>query len=347
MMTVFRIPGEPGLAGVEVTVTYLGPDNALGGLDDEIFTVTTGALGDYLVEDVPGGQYLVIVDAGDIPAGMEPSFDLDGTTISPDGSWSGALAENGAKRDVDFGYTGNSSIGDTIWFDRNGNGTVDSEEPGLEGIDVVVTWLGFDNAPGGGDDVPYSATTIGNGTYLVEDLPAGEYTVVVDTADLPPGFAQVFDPDATIDDATDVTLSNAENHLTADFGYRGSGSIGDFVWLDLNGDGVQEPGEPGVEGVAVALTWFGPDGVAGGGDDALFTTTTGIDGAYLFDYLPPGLYVVDVTGGLPAAVANSFDEDGNNNSSTPIILTDGENHLTADFGYFGSHLNRRSRCGGT
>ncbi len=328
--------GEPGLAGVDVTVTYLGPDNTPGGGDDEAYTVTTGALGDYLVEDLPGGQYLVVVDAADIPEGMEPSFDLDGSTVTPNGSWTGTLAENDAKRDVDFGYTGNGSIGDTIWFDRNGNGTVDSEEPGLEGIAVVVTWLGFDNAPGGGDDVAYTAATMGNGTYLVEDLPAGEYTVVVDTGDLPPGFAQVFDPDATVDDATAVTLSDAENHLTADFGYRGSGSIGDFVWLDPNGDGVQDPGEPGIEGVAIRLTWFGPDGVAGGGDDTLFTTTTGIDGAYLFDYLPPGLYVVDVTGGLPAAVANSFDEDGNNNSSTPIILTDGENHLTADFGYFGS-----------
>ena len=329
-------PGEPGLAGVDVTVTYLGLDNAPGGGDDEAYTVTTGALGGYLVEDLPGGQYLVVVDAADIPEGMEPSFDLDGSTVTPNGSWTGTLAENDAKRDVDFGYTGNGSIGDTIWFDRNGNGTVDAEEPGLEGVDVVVTWLGFDDSPGGGDDVTYTATTIGDGTYLVPGLPAGEYTVAVDTADLPPGFAQVYDPDATIDDATGVSLSDAEDHLTADFGYRGSGSIGDFVWLDPNGDGIQDPDEPGIEGVAVELTWYGPDGVAGGGDDALFTTTTGTDGAYLFDYLPPGLYVVDVTGGLPAAVANSFDEDGNNNSSTPVILADGENHLTADFGYFGS-----------
>ncbi len=329
-------PGEPGLAGVDVTVTYLGLDNAPGGGDDEAYTVTTGALGDYLVEDLPGGQYLVVVDAADVPEGMEPSYDLDGSTATPNGSWTGTLAENDAKRDVDFGYTGNGSIGDTIWFDRDADGIVDLEEPGLGGVDVVVTWLGFDDSPGGGDDVAYTATTIGDGTYLVEGLPAGEYTVAVDTADLPPGFAQAYDPDATIDDATDVSLSDAENHLTADFGYRGSGSIGDFVWLDPNGDGVQDPGEPGIESVAVELTWYGPDGVAGGGDDVVFTTTTGTDGAYLFDYLPPGLYVVDVTGGLPAVVANSFDEDGSNNSSTPVILADGENHLTADFGYFGS-----------
>ncbi len=329
-------PGEPGLAGVDVTVTYLGLDNALGGGDDEVFTVTTGAMGDYLVQGLPGGQYLVTVDAGDIPVGMEPSFDLDGNTISPDGSWPGALAEDEAKRDVDFGYTGNGSIGDTIWFDRNGDGIVDIEEPGLAGIDVIVTWLGFDDSPGGGDDVIYTATTIGDGTYLVPGLPAGEYTVAVDIADLPPGFTQASDPDATVDDTTDVTLSDAEDHVTADFGYRGSGSIGDFVWLDPNGDGVQDPGEPGVESVVMELTWYGPDGVLGGGDDALFTTTTGTDGAYLFDFLPPGEYVVEVTGGLPAGVANSFDEDGNNDSSAPVTLADGESHLTADFGYFGS-----------
>ncbi len=32
-----------------------------------------------------------------------------------------------------------------------------------------------------------------------------------------------------------------------------NGSVGDFVWNDLNKDGVQDAGEPGIAGVTVRL----------------------------------------------------------------------------------------------
>ena len=43
--------------------------------------------------------------------------------------------------------------------------------------------------------------------------------------------------------------------LTIDFGYNlpCSGRIGDFVWNDLDQDGVQDAGEPGINGVVVHL----------------------------------------------------------------------------------------------
>ncbi len=328
--------GEPNLAGVDVTVTYLGADNTFGTADDEVFTDTTDASGLYLIEDLPGGLYRVVVDSADIPDGLDPSFDLDDGLVGPDGIWNGNLGQDQAKRDVDFAYTGNGSIGDTIWFDHDGDGTVNGPEVGIEGVDLTVTWLGFDGLVGGGDDIEYPATTNASGMYLVDNLPAGEYTVTVDTADLPAGFTQVSDPDATIDDATTVTLADGENHVAADFGYRGSGSIGDLVWLDTTGDGTVDSGEPGIQGVFVDVVWHGPDGNPGGGDDVTFTVETDGDGGYLVEFLPAGSYEVIVTGGLPDGVANSYDEDLDGDSATPVVLSDGEDHLTADFGYFGT-----------
>ena len=38
-----------------------------------------------------------------------------------------------------------------------------------------------------------------------------------------------------------------------DFGYVTDGSIGNYIWLDLNGDGVQDKGEPGIPGILVEL----------------------------------------------------------------------------------------------
>ena len=57
--------------------------------------------------------------------------------------------------------------------------------------------------------------------------------------------------------------------------------LGDFVWNDLNGDGVQEGGEPGVGGVTVQLWQCS----AGQPNTHLATTTTDASGAYLFSEL--------------------------------------------------------------
>ncbi len=330
--------GEYGLENVDVTITYLGANGVVGGGDDEVHVATTGPDGVYVVTDLPGGQYLIDVDETTLPtAGMTPSWDLDDGISSPDGVWIGPLGENEDKRDVDFGYTGTGSIGDTVWFDRNGDGVVDATEYGLEGIDVTVTYYGPDGTPGGGDDVVYTATTAADGTYLVSNLPAGSYLIEVDTTDLPAGMAATYDEDGGTDSIATVTLGDGENHLTADFGYNGAGSIGDTVWLDRNGDGVQDPGETGIEGVIVELTWPGEDATLGTADDEPFTTQTASDGTYLFDGLPPGQYDVTVTGGLPAFVANTFDEDGDLDSNTPVTLADGGTHLNADFGYEGTN----------
>lgn len=66
-----------------------------------------------------------------------------------------------------------------------------------------------------------------------------------------------------------------------------TGSIGDFVWNDLNGDGCQDPGEPGIPGVTVDL-YAGPCG------NATFVTSTMTDsnGHYIFNGLCDGNYSV-------------------------------------------------------
>ncbi|MFT3893585.1 MAG: SdrD B-like domain-containing protein [Anaerolineales bacterium] len=64
-------------------------------------------------------------------------------------------------------------------------------------------------------------------------------------------------------------------------------SIGDFVWLDADADGVQDAGEVGVGGVTVQL--YSSTGTLIG------TTTTAADGSYNFTGLTPGDYYVQFT----------------------------------------------------
>ena len=59
-------------------------------------------------------------------------------------------------------------------------------------------------------------------------------------------------------------------------------AVGDYVWLDANGDGLQDPTEIGVEGVTVILRDANNTVVA--------TTTTDENGWYHFDLLKPGAY---------------------------------------------------------
>ena len=60
-----------------------------------------------------------------------------------------------------------------------------------------------------------------------------------------------------------VTVTGGQTNTTADFGYyQQPAALGNFVWDDLDGDGIQDAGEPGIPGVAVTLTITWPNGAA-------------------------------------------------------------------------------------
>ncbi|WP_290439155.1 SdrD B-like domain-containing protein, partial [Arthrobacter sp. SW1] len=75
----------------------------------------------------------------------------------------------------------------------------------------------------------------------------------------------------------------------------GPGSIGDRVWSDLDSDGVQDAGEPGLAGVTVNLL-DGQGAPVNGADGQPVTATTDENGAYLFEGLQLGGYVVEFAG---------------------------------------------------
>lgn len=111
-----------------------------------------------------------------------------------------------------------------------------------------------------------------------------------------------------------------------------TGAIGDFVWNDLNHDGVQQSGEPGLANVTLALS--GP----GGGQLA----TTDASGHYLFSNLCPGDYTVTVNGStLPAGFVPTtalVPPPATDSNGSPAAVTLSGSDLTIDFGFFAGQL---------
>ncbi|MGK7945955.1 MAG: SdrD B-like domain-containing protein, partial [Microcystaceae cyanobacterium] len=122
-------------------------------------------------------------------------------------------------------------------------------------------------------------------------------------------------------------------------------SLGDYVWLDSDLDGIQDSNEAGIGGVLVTLTGGGADGVIGtGNDDTTDTTTTDGTGFYEFIDLNPG-EEYQVTFSAPSGyVFTSQDagsDDGIDSDADPttgesqiVILAPGENNPTIDAGLY-------------
>ncbi len=96
-----------------------------------------------------------------------------------------------------------------------------------------------------GESAVASESTDGDGEYGFAGLTAGAYIVDVDA---PAGFGLTAPPEPR-----PVTVAAGDTVTDADFGYqqirgRTLATIGDFVWNDLNRDGIQDANEPGSRG---------------------------------------------------------------------------------------------------
>jgi fimbrial isopeptide formation D2 family protein/uncharacterized repeat protein (TIGR01451 family) len=318
--------GEPGIAGVTMALTWFGPNGALGGGDDVTATQVTGANGGYQFVGLPAGNYRVVADTADLPAGMAQTFDFSGS--QSDSTSNRTLSGGQIAIDQDFGYRGTGSLGDTVWYDINSSGTQNGTEPGISGVTVTLN-IDFDRD--GTTDVVLNRVTNQTGQYLFPNLPFADYTVVA----TPPGGAnQTFDASGSQTDHTStLTLPGGANNLLQDFGYVGTGSVGDRVWYDQNNNGVQDAAEPGFSGVTVLLDIdFNQDGTV----DHTLTTTTNPTGNYLFPNLPVGSYTVRIPT-VPAGTAPTFDADGTGTANrSSLVLGSGQNNLLQDFGYRGT-----------
>ncbi len=323
---------EPGIAGVRV---YLDSNN--NGVYDvgepNTFTDTSGT---YRIYGLSAGNYTVRYDAATIPAGFVPS-----TATSQAVTLATAQQYNNADFGLSTSSSTPSSIGDTLWIDRNGDGIVDSGEPRLPNITVKLYYDANNNGAIDAGDLLLAATASdASGDYTFGGLSAGNYLVDVNEADPDmPAALVLASGGANGAGLQDVTLGIGVTYLTADFGYNYTGSLGDTVFYDPDQNGIQGGGEAGVPGVTIVLyNDVDSSGSVSASDTVVGTVITNASGQYLFSNLPPGNYVVKVdeqtvqstpTSGVYGTML------GTTGSSKAVTLSPGAGmtNLNADFGF--------------
>jgi fimbrial isopeptide formation D2 family protein len=374
--------GEPGIPGVTLVLT--GPD---GKPVTDVYgnpvppTVTDGA-GKYSFDNLPildGGQtYTVSIDqtaSKDVLAPYVPTIARQGDRAGDSSTWTASsqgLTQDG-QRDptLDFGFVTapTSPAVSIVKTDDHGNDAdtaatavdltgsdgatglrftiTNSGTEDLVNVDVSdsvtagsgrVTGLSCDFSPLGG---PATGTSW-DGPFLV----GAHFTCTADLKGVTAG-----------DDHTDVATVDAvgktsgtpvsdDNPYHADV--QGKVSVGDFVWVDTNGDGRQDAGEPGIPGVTLVLT--GPDGkpVTDVYGNPVPPTVTDGAGKYSFDNLPildgGQTYTVsiDQTASADAlapyvpTIAGQGDRAGDSSTwtaSSQGLTNDGDRDQTLDFGF--------------
>ena len=107
--------------------------------------------------------------------------------------------------------------------------------------------------------------------------------------------------------------------------------VGDFVWIDVNDDGNQDPGEPGIGGVTLTLTDVN-DLVDPLDDVVVATTVTRSDGSYLFS-ASAGDYVISVDAATVPADLTLGTSSPNPETTAPFALGPPAFDLSKDFAY--------------
>jgi len=343
---------EPGLAGVTVTLRDIN-DNPVGS------PITTGSDGFYRFENLQPGDYLLQFS---LPAGFSHSpinqgnNDANDSDVSPTTGQTALINLLPGENDqtIDAGYL-RQALGDFVWLDLNRNGLLDPGEPGVEGVLVELR----DSA----GNVVQTTTTDLNGRYIFANLATGTYTVRFTapanlsfttqntTSSQLPAISDQIDsdvnPNSGISDP--VTIGAGEVNLTVDAGLVttiASATIGDRVFEDTNGNGIQESGEPNVAGVVVNL-WTDDD-EDGEPDTQISTTTTDGNGNYSFTNLDPNkIYIIQFIPPsgrqftTPNATSDQQDSDANpsNGLSAPISLNPGQNDDSVDAGFLPPIVN--------
>lgn len=171
--------------------------------------------------------------------------------------------------------------------------------------------------------------------YLEAGLPSGTIFVRPDDPNYESGASAVTASGEGAGTSELFYLHMAQHRLDMDVIYIKPARVGDMAWLDENGNGLVDEGEPGIPGVTVQLLQDG---------EAVYETVTDAYGYYLFTDVYPGAYTL-VAKAYPELTPTRQVEslriissclvggDGNEAHSDPFEVESGSLNVNYDLGY--------------
>jgi len=289
--------GEEGIGGI--TVTLINANTHL-----PVRVTTTAANGLYLIDNVFPGNYYIKFDFN------QTIWQLTTPNVGSDLSDSDVDGSNGLRttsttflspgeddRTWDLGLIKCAMISGRVFYDNDKDGIFDIQETGINGLKVFLVNAMTHAVVSSLITAVNPATPSDDGYYKFACVKPGMYYVRFER----PGHLAASDPykGGNVDKDSDISHENGVNSsrkltlLSGDMilnigaGFQDKSTVGDMVWLDRNNNGLQDPGEPPVQGVIVDAYSLSGSKVS--------ESTSGLDGSYMLDGISGGDYFVKFT----------------------------------------------------
>lgn len=302
--------GEPGIGKVTVGLYYLdGSGQYVKYLvDGEHYSVETDVDGHYKFDNLKvydkdnGTLYMTYavkeIQPTEYTDGKDAVGTIDGEKVgkieSNDYMTEIKLGWNQHGIDYDFGELLPGSIAGNVFEDRNDNGIMESNEPGISNVKVeLLQWNGAEYevvaSQKTSDDGSYYFGNLDiNGQYAIRETQPTEY---IDGKEQLGTFNGVERGEKGEDEFLDIDVGWDEHGVNYNFGELKLGSVAGYVYEDHNDNGVYDRGtdaaDKPISGVTVALYYkVGSEYIAVlDAEGKARTDVTDNNGYYCFDNL--------------------------------------------------------------